>query len=138
MMTLWRRKEKGASFGSKWETFLQSHNKHTKPSSTQPNPKANQKQNQNPLKSSFSMKVHGCSRENENEFKERKNERLSHLGPINNHYREEKWVLFVQHQGSRFSNGGSWRRENYEEVCWGREFQHKRGFMTFVISLFHT
>ena len=44
------------------------------------------------------MKVHGCSRENENELKERKNERLSHLGPINNHYREEKWVLFVQHR----------------------------------------
>ena len=64
------------------------------------------------------MKVHGCSWENKNELKERKKGRLSHLGLVNNHYREEKKALFfAQHQGSRFSNGDSWRRENYEKKC---------------------
>jgi len=50
-----------------------------------PNPKANQKQNQYSLKPSFSMKIHGCSKKNENELKERKKEKLPHLGTINNH-----------------------------------------------------
>ena len=59
------------------------------------NPKANQKKNKNPLKPSFSMKVHGWSRENKNELKDRKNGRLPHLGPVNNHYREEKGTLFL-------------------------------------------
>ena len=67
------------------------------------NPKANQKYNQNPLKTRFSMKVHGCSWENKNELKERKKGRLSHLGLVNNHYREEKKALFLHNtkvQGS--------------------------------------
>ena len=49
------------------------------------------------------MKVHGCSWENKNELKERKKGRLSHLGLVNNHYREEKKALFLHNtkvQGS--------------------------------------
>ena len=87
-------REKGVSFGSKWGTFFQSHNNHTLPASTQPQSKP--KTESKPLKPSFSMKVHGCSRENKNELKERKNVRLSHLGSVNNHYKEEKRVLFLQ------------------------------------------
>ena len=49
------------------------------------------------------MKAHGSSGENKNELKERKNERLFHLGLVNNHYREEKGALFLHNtkvQGS--------------------------------------
>ena len=100
------------------------------------NPKANQKQNQNPLKPSFSTKVHVCSKENENELKVRKKRKLSHLKPSNNHYREEKGAFFLHNtkvQGSLMvvlEEERSMLRERE------REFEHKRGFMILVISHF--
>ena len=82
------------------------------------------------------MKAHGSSGENKNELKERKNERLFHLGLVNNHYREEKGALFLHNtkvQGSLMvvlEEERSMLRERE------REFEHTRGFMILVISHF--
>ena len=73
------------------------------------------------------MEVHGWFGENKNELKERKNERLFHLGLVNNHYREEKGALFLHNtkvQGSLMVVLGD-KRIVKRSVLREREFQHK-------------
>jgi len=75
------------------------------------------------------MEVHGWFGENKNELKERKKERLSLLGPVNNHWREEKKPFFLHNTKVQSSlMVVSWKIENCEKKCVKREFQHKSAF----------